>query len=117
MNSRALGLLSLFYDRLADLQRTMLAVVLTVQISDPDHRDGIRAELVAKYGVEILADPTGTPIGTVVWGVPAAVAAMAAVGIAWFVRRATRVAQANHAVAPADAETSKKLDDELRDMD
>ena len=79
--------------------------------------DAIRAELVAKYGVEILADPTGTPIGTVVWGVPAAVAAMAAVGIAWFVRRATRVAQADHAVAPADAETSKKLDDELRDMD
>jgi cytochrome c-type biogenesis protein CcmH len=82
--------------------------------------ESIRAELVQKYGVEILADPTGTPIGTVIWGVPAGVAAVAAVGLAWFVRRATRVAQAEGPAAQAaaaDTATARRLDEELAEMD
>ncbi len=82
-----------------------------------ESRQAIERELVAKYGVQILADPSDTPIGRVVWGVPMGVAAAAAVGLAWFVRRATRVAQAERAVAAVDAETSKRLDEELADLD
>ena len=79
--------------------------------------DAIRAELVQKYGVQILSDPTGTPIGDVIWGVPMGVAALAAVGLAMFVRRATRVAQAEGVGGAMDAATSRKLDEELADMD
>lgn len=82
--------------------------------------DAIKAELVRTYGVEILSDPTGTPIGTVVWGVPAAVAVAAALGLAWFVRRATRVAEAEPPAdrgGPADDEVIRRLDDELAELD
>ena len=82
-----------------------------------ESREAIERELVAKYGVQILADPSNTPIGRVVWGVPIGVAAAAAVGLAWFVRRATRVAQAERAVAAVDSATSRRLDEELRDLD
>lgn len=79
--------------------------------------ESIRAELVEKFGVQILADPTGTPIGTVIWGVPAGMAAVAAVGLAWFVRRATRVAQTEGPAAAADTDTARRLDEELAEMD
>jgi cytochrome c-type biogenesis protein CcmH len=83
-----------------------------------ESRQAIERELVTKYGVQILADPSDTPIGRVVWGVPMGVAAAAALGLAWFVRRATRVAQVERAVAGgADAETARRLDEELRDLD
>lgn len=80
----------------------------------------IKDELVRKYGVQILSDPTGTPIGTVIWGVPAGLAAVAAVGLAWFVRRATRVAMAERpavAATGADADTARRLDEELANLD
>ena len=82
--------------------------------------ESIRAELVQKYGVEILADPTGTPIGTVIWGVPAGVAAIAAVGLAWFVRRATPVAQTEGPApqaAPAATPTPPPRHQEQAEMD
>ena len=79
----------------------------------------IESELVEKYGVQILSDPTGTPIGNVIWGVPFTAATLAAVGLAWFVRRATRVAQAEgraFAGAP-DPATIRRLDEELSRLD
>lgn len=44
--NKSLGLLNMFYERLADLQETMLAVILTDQISDEGRKDDVRAELI-----------------------------------------------------------------------
>lgn len=77
----------------------------------------IQAELVQQYGVQILSDPTGTPIGNVVWGVPFGAAALAALGLAWFVRRAARVAAVEGPAAALDADAARRLDEELNALD
>jgi cytochrome c-type biogenesis protein CcmH/NrfF len=75
-------------------------------------------ELVATYGTQILSDPSDTPIGAIVWGVPFALAALAALGLALVVRRATHAHTAEPAVAAAGAPgLSDRLDDELSQLD
>ena len=80
--------------------------------------DAILDELVATYGTQILADPSDTPIGSVVWGVPFAFSAVAAVGLAWFLRRATRPHAEEPGLAPAGPPgLQDRLEEELEKID
>ena len=95
-----------------------------------DLRDEIRAridagespevildELVAEYGQEILGDPSGTPLGRLAIAIPVAVALLAALGAAVFVRRAVRTRRETPARAGLTPDVEARLDDELRDLD
>lgn len=83
-----------------------------------ESRQAIVDELVAAYGAQILADPSDTPIGRIVWGVPIALSALAAVGLAVFLRRVTR-SSAGERTAEADvtAAARGRLDEELAALD
>lgn len=88
------------------------------RLESGESRDAIVAELVTKYGTQILSDPSDTPIGTVVWGVPFALAGLAALGVAFVVRRATRTHALEPAVAVAgDSTLQSRLEDELDRID
>lgn len=81
-------------------------------------RSAILDELVRQYGTQILADPSGTPIGSVVWGVPIALSALAALGVALFVRRATRTHGTEPPVSSAGSPgLTHRLDEELAQLD
>ncbi|MGE0462035.1 MAG: cytochrome c-type biogenesis protein CcmH [Vicinamibacterales bacterium] len=82
-----------------------------------ESRESIVDALVAQYGTELLSDPSDTPIGRVVWGVPFLLAALAAGVLAFLVRRMTH---GQHSEMPAGAETAAvrdRLDEELAAMD
>ncbi|MCC7032215.1 MAG: cytochrome c-type biogenesis protein CcmH [Acidobacteria bacterium] len=82
-----------------------------------ESREAIVDALVAQYGTELLSDPSDTPIGRVVWGVPFLLAALAAGVLAWLVRRMTR---GQGAEMPGGAETPavrERLDEELAALD
>jgi cytochrome c-type biogenesis protein CcmH len=91
---------------------------IEARLAKGESRDAILDELVTKYGTQILADPSDTPIGSVVWGVPFALSALAAAGLALFLRRATRThtEEANLAVAGPPG-ISERLDEELAELD
>jgi cytochrome c-type biogenesis protein CcmH len=78
-------------------------------------REAIEADLVARYGQGVLADPSSLPGGRVAVLVPALLGFTALVFIALFVRRSTRRAAAakERAEPPPDPEISERLDDEL----
>lgn len=83
-----------------------------------ESREAILNELVGTYGTQILSDPSDTPIGAVVWGVPFAVAALAAVALALVVRRATRTHGTERAVAVAGSPgLADRLEEELARID
>lgn len=70
-----------------------------------------------KYGTELLSDPSDTPIGRVVWGVPFLLAALAAGVLAFLVRRMTG---GQPSETPGGAETPavrERLDEELAALD
>jgi cytochrome c-type biogenesis protein CcmH/NrfF len=73
----------------------------------------VRAELVQRYGVAILADPTPTPIGAVLWGTPVALALLAAIGLAFFVRRSVGRAQIDRDCKRVDSPGLVRLLDDL----
>lgn len=88
------------------------------RLAGGEPREAILDELVATYGAEILADPSDTPIGRIVWGVPMVLSVLAAVGLAVFLRRVTRG-------GPIDGTTESditpaargRLDEELTALD
>jgi cytochrome c-type biogenesis protein CcmH len=81
-------------------------------------REAIIDELVAKYGAQILADPSGTPIGSVVWGLPFLLAASALLGLALFLRRATHPHPEDPVVAVAGPPgLQERLEEELERLD
>jgi cytochrome c-type biogenesis protein CcmH/NrfF len=83
-----------------------------------ESRETVLAELVQSYGTQVLADPSGTPIGSIVWGVPFAISLLAAIGLAFFLRRATRAHGQEPTAAPAEsAQLRSRVDDELAAMD
>lgn len=83
-----------------------------------ESREAIVDQLVAQYGAKILSDPSGTPIGSVAWGVPIALSVLAALGLAFFVRRATRTGPDEPALAIAGPPgLSERLDEELERLD
>jgi len=82
-----------------------------------ESRESIVDALVAQYGTELLSDPSDTPIGRVVWGVPFLLAILAAGILAIFVRRMTRGQQAETAAATEPAAVRERLDEELAALD
>lgn len=91
---------------------------IEARLAKGEARETIVDELVRQYGAQILADPSGTPIGAVVWGVPIALSALAAVGLAWFLRRATRRRAEEPALAVAGPPgLGERLDEELARLD
>jgi cytochrome c-type biogenesis protein CcmH len=82
-----------------------------------ESREAIVDALVAQYGTELLSDPSDTPIGRVVWGVPFLLAILAAGILAIFVRRMTRGQQAETAAAAEPAAVRERLDEELAALD
>ncbi len=91
---------------------------IRARLARGDSRQAILDELVATYGTTILADPSDTPIGTVVWGVPFVLSALGAAGLAWFLRRAV-VPNAPEALPAGSGLPALKdrLDDELAALD
>ena len=91
---------------------------IEARLAKGESRDVILDELVTKYGTQILADPSDTPIGSVVWGVPFVLSGLAAIGLALFLRRATRTHEEPPALAVAGPPgISKRLDEELAELD
>jgi cytochrome c-type biogenesis protein CcmH/NrfF len=81
-------------------------------------REAIIDELVATYGAQILADPSGTPIGSVVWGVPFLLAASTLLGLTLFLRRATHPRPEDPIVAVAGPRgLQERLEEELERLD
>jgi cytochrome c-type biogenesis protein CcmH len=81
-------------------------------------REAIVDQLVAQYGTEILSDPSGTPIGSVVWGVPIVLSAVAALALAFFLRRATHTHHEEPALAVAGPPgLHERLEEELAQLD
>ena len=74
-------------------------------------------ELVAEYGQEILGNPSGTPLGRLAVAIPVAVALLAALGAAVFVRRAVRARRETPERTAVAPDVEARLDDELRNLD
>lgn len=80
----------------------------------------VKADLVQRYGKEILGAPPAEGVGWLAWIVPALLGLASAAGIGWKVAQAVRSTAAPPAVAVAggaDAGALAQLDDELRDLD
>ncbi|MCC7125697.1 MAG: cytochrome c-type biogenesis protein CcmH [Acidobacteria bacterium] len=95
---------------------------IEARLEKGEPQDAIVQELVTKYGAQILADPSGTPIGSIVWGVPIVLSVLAATALALFLRRATnRSRQPDDDAHPArdveDAAMKNRIDEELSDLD
>lgn len=85
-----------------------------------ESRQAIVDELVAQYGTALLSDPSDTPIGRIVWGVPIVLSILAALGLALFVRRATYAGDAPPPQPDAPGATASvrmRLDEELTALD
>jgi cytochrome c-type biogenesis protein CcmH len=91
---------------------------IEARLAKGESRDAILDELVTKYGTQILADPSDTPIGSVVWGVPFVLSGLAAIGLAVFLRRATRTHEEPPALAAAGPPgIRERLEEELAELD
>jgi cytochrome c-type biogenesis protein CcmH/NrfF len=88
------------------------------RLQNGESRQAIVDELVKTYGAQILADPSDTPTGSIVWGVPFALSVLAAAGLAFFLRRATRNRAEEAPATPAEsAQMRSRVDEELAAMD
>ena len=88
------------------------------RLKNGESRQAIVDELVKTYGAQILADPSDTPIGSIVWGVPFALSVLAAAGLAFFLRRATRNRTKEAADTPAESpQMRSRVDEELAALD
>ena len=77
----------------------------------------IRAELAARFGQNIIGNPSNSPTGQIFLGLVAALAAVSAVGIGAYTRRAVRQdAAAPQSVNELDAVFEARIDDELADL-
>jgi cytochrome c-type biogenesis protein CcmH/NrfF len=94
-----------------------LRKTIATRLSQGETREAIVSELVATYGPQILADPSDTPIGRVVWGVPIAVSLLAALGLAAFLRRSARAHVAEGVTLPPSGTLAGRLDEELAALD
>ena len=88
------------------------------RLKNGESRQAIVDELVKTYGAQILADPSDTPIGSIVWGVPFALSVLAAAGLAFFLRRATRNRTKEVTDTPAESpQMRSRVDEELAALD
>ncbi|MEO8682842.1 MAG: cytochrome c-type biogenesis protein CcmH [Vicinamibacterales bacterium] len=99
-------------------QAFVLRDEISARLAAGDPADAVVSDLVAKYGVSILADPSTTPVGAIIWGTPILVAALAALGLALFVRRAVKRprldADERQVISP---ELDRLLDEQLHALD
>ena len=96
-----------------------LRKTLAGRLASGELRETLAHELVAQYGPQILADPSDTPIGRVVWGVPIAGSLLGAAGLALMLRRWKR-ARPHQAVAgpsPVSGDLTVRLNEELAALD
>ena len=96
-----------------------LRKTLSARLARGESHDTLVRELVAQHGAQILADPSDTPIGRVVWGVPIAASLLAALGLGIVLRRwgRTRLTEAAAAPAPVTRDLTMRLDEELAALD
>lgn len=88
------------------------------RLAGGEPREAILDELVATYGAEILADPSDTPIGRIVWGVPMVLSVLAAAGLAVFLRRVTRGGPIDRTTESDITPAARgRLDEELTALD
>jgi cytochrome c-type biogenesis protein CcmH/NrfF len=77
--------------------------------------DSIRAVLLAAYGDEVRAMPPASGFGLLAWLVPGAALVVGAVGVGWWLRRATRRAAPPGPPAPAlGPDQTARLERELK---
>jgi cytochrome c-type biogenesis protein CcmH/NrfF len=91
---------------------------IATRLAAGEQPDAVVSDLVARYGVRILADPSNTRVGAVAWGTPIVVAVFGALALAAFVRRSVR--HSLHAKAPsyaANPELDRLLDEQLHALD
>ena len=86
------------------------------RIAEGMSKDEIKAALVEEYGPDVLAEPPNEGFDIAAWLVPAALVALAALGIVLMARRwrRTETAAAGPELDPADA---RRLDAELSAFD
>ncbi len=86
------------------------------RIAEGMTKDEIKAALVQEYGPDVLAEPPSEGFDVAAWLVPAALVALAALGIALMARRwrRTEAAPAGPELDPAD---TRRLDAELSAFD
>jgi len=92
---------------------------LAGRLARGESRDTLVNALVKQYGPQILADPSDTPIGRVVWGVPIVASLLGAAGLAFVLRRWKRARPqdtANGLVSLAP-DVTLRLDEELAALD
>lgn len=96
----------------ADQERAFIRA----RIAEGKTKEEIKAALVEEYGPDVLAEPSGGGFDLAAWLVPAALALLAAGGVALLARRWRRPepAVAGPELSPADA---SRLDAELRAFD
>jgi cytochrome c-type biogenesis protein CcmH/NrfF len=95
-------------------QAQTLRMWLIVQESSGRPRAEVEAELVARYGESVLGAPRARGFGLTAYAIPAAVVAVGAGVLAWFLRRQTRTSKPAGAALPAvDPELERLLDEKL----
>jgi cytochrome c-type biogenesis protein CcmH/NrfF len=89
---------------------------IRARIAEGMTKEEIKAALVEEYGPDVLAEPPSEGFDVAAWLVPAALVALAALGIAFMARRWRRSepAAAGPELDPAD---SRRLDAELSAFD
>jgi cytochrome c-type biogenesis protein CcmH len=92
-----------------------LRVEIRERLEAGEARESIEADLVARFGQGVLADPSSLPGGRIAVLVPAALGLAGLVSIAWFLRRSTRRAAAAEtpSAPPPDDALADRLEDEL----
>ena len=96
----------------ADQERAFIRA----RIAEGMTKDEIKAALVEEYGADVLAEPSDEGFDLAAWIVPAALVALAALGVALLARRWRQPPPlaAEPELDPADA---RRLDAELRAFD
>ncbi|MGD9904859.1 MAG: cytochrome c-type biogenesis protein CcmH [Vicinamibacterales bacterium] len=98
-----------------DLRETIAA-----RLAAGESVDAVRADLVQRYGHEILGAPPAAGIGLLAWWLPALVGVLTLGGVARKVATAAHASPSGRPLAamPAgEARWIERLDDELRDLD
>jgi len=91
---------------------------ITTRLAAGERPDAVVSDLVGKYGVRILADPSYTRVGAIAWGTPIVFAIFGAMALAVFVRRSVK--HSHLAEAQSDAmnpELDRLLDEQLHALD
>ena len=97
-------------------QAQTLRMWLIVQEASGRPRAEVEAELVSRYGESVLGAPRARGFGLTAYAIPAAVVAVGAGVLAWFLRRQTRTPKArgdDPASPPLDPELERLLDERL----